>query len=85
MERYRLVIKPTALKEIEKLPKKDRIKIVNKISDLADDPRPVGCQKLSGQERYRIRQGVYRIIYGIEDVVNIVRIVKVAHRKEVYR
>ena len=85
MANYKLVIKPSAVKELEQLPKKDRGRIVKKILALAEEPRPVGCQKLSGQERYRIRQGNYRIVYGIEDVIKIVRIVKIAHRQEVYR
>ena len=85
MGNYRLLIKPSAAKELEKIPKKDRAKIADKIAALAEEPRPPGSQKISGQDRYRIRHGVYRIVYGIEDVVKIVRVVKVAHRREVYR
>ena len=85
MAKYKILIKPSAAKELDKLPKKDLRKVVAKINLLATDPRPPGYQKLSGQERYRIRQGNYRIIYGIEDIVKIVRIVKVGHRKEVYK
>lgn len=86
MARYRILIKPSAVKEIEKIPfKKDRQRIVSKISGLAENPRPRGCEKLSSQDKYRIRQGRYRIIYAIEDTDLIVTVVKVAHRKNVYR
>lgn len=85
MASYRVVIKPSAAKELDRLPKKELKRISERIRGLAEDPRPAGCEKLSGQDRYRLRQGVYRIIYEIEDVVRIVRVVKVAHRKDVYR
>lgn len=85
MAKYSIVIKPSALKELERLLKSDLRKIAAKIQALAGNPRPYGCEKLSGQECYRIRQGKYRIIYSIEDAVEIVRIVKVGHRREVYR
>jgi len=82
---YKVVVKPSAAKELDKLPKRDLQKVASKIKKLAKEPRPVGSEKLSGQERYRIRQGNYRIIYSIEDVIKIVRVVKVAHRGEAYR
>jgi len=86
VERYRVLIKPSAAKEIEAIPnKKDRQRIVRRIQELATDPRPPGVQKLSGHDRYRIRQGSYRIIYGVEDDKLIVYVVKVGHRKDVYR
>ena len=86
MARYRVFIKPSAVKEIEKIARKeDRQRIVGKIQALADDPRPVGAKKLSGAERYRLRQGSYRIIYSIEDDELTVYVVKVGDRKEVYR
>ena len=85
MASYKIVIKPSAVKELSKLPKKELRKVSEKIQSLAEDPRPMGCQKLSGQERYRIRQGDYRIVYSIEDEIKIVRVVKVGHRREVYR
>ena len=86
MEKYRILIKPSAAKEIEAIPtKKDRQRIVHRIQQLAVDPRPSGVQKLSGHDRYRIRQGSYRIIYGIEHDELIVYVVKVGHRKDVYR
>jgi mRNA interferase RelE/StbE len=74
------------VKEIESIgPKKERQRVVAKIQGLADDPRPPGSQKLSGQERYRVRQGEYRIVYGIDDAGLTVGVVKVGHRREVYR
>jgi mRNA interferase RelE/StbE len=84
--KYRILIKPSAVKEIKAIsPKKDRQRIIGRISKLADNPRPPGCEKLSGQEKYRIRQGRYRIVYSIEDQDLIVYVVKVGHRKDVYR
>ena len=76
MGRFEVFIKPSAVKEIEALsPKKDRQRIVQKIRLLADDPRPPGSRKLSGQDRYRVRQGVYRIVYAIEDEALVVFVV----------
>ena len=86
MARYRILIKPSAAKEIENIPlKRDRQRIVERISKLADNPRPPGCEKLSGQDKYRIRQGRYRIVYSMEDQDLVVYVIKVGHRKEVYR
>ena len=86
MASYRLLIKPSAVKEIESAPKKDRLRIVKRIQDLSSDPRPPGCEKLSGHEdKYRVRQGTYRIVYTISDVGLVICIVKVGLRKEVYR
>ena len=86
MAKYSIFIKPSAVKELEAIPvKKDRRRIVERIRKLAEDPRPVGCKKLSGQDRYRIRQGRYRILYSIEDQDLVVSVVKVTHRKDVYR
>ena len=86
MPRYSILIKPSAVKEIEAISlKKDRRRIVERIGDLAENPRPPGCEKLSGQDKYRLRQGPYRILYSIEDQDLLVYVVKVAHRKDVYR
>jgi len=82
---YKLLIKPSAAKELEELPKKDRQRIVAKIRGLATDPRPPGSEKLSGEEKYRVRQGNYRIIYSIEDETITITVVKIGHRREVYR
>ena len=85
MAKYKIFIKPSATKEIEALPKKDCVRVIDKIKSLAEDPRPVGSQKLSGQEKYRVRQGNYRIVYSIEDTILVVTVVKVGDRKDVYR
>jgi mRNA interferase RelE/StbE len=70
---------------IEKIPKKSLQQIIRRITALAVDPRPPGCEKLTGQERYRIRQGTYRIIYAIRDDELTVWVVKIGQRKDVYR
>lgn len=85
MASYSLLIKPSAAKEIEAVPRKDRLRIVNRIYGLADDPHPPGSEKLTGQEKYRIRQGNYRILYTIKDADLIVTVVSVGDRKNVFR
>ncbi len=86
MAEYRVQIRASALKEIDAIPsQKDRQRIVVRIRDLANAPRPQGSQKLTGQDLYRIRQGVYRIVYSIVDRDLLVEVVKVGHRKDVYR
>ena len=86
MEKYKVSIKRSAVKEIEAIPqKKERQRIIRRIGQLANDPRPPGSRKLSGHDKYRIRQGAYRIVYSIEDMELIVVVVKVGHRKDVYR
>ena len=86
MESYSVRIKRSAVREIESIPtKKDRQRVVARIRALANDPRPQGCQKLSGAEKYRVRQGRYRIVYSIEDDCLVVMVVRVAHRRNVYR
>ncbi len=80
MGRYRLVIKASAVKELRAIPnKRDRQRIVRRIQGLENDPRPPGSQKLSGRERFRIRQGQYRIVYGIESDELVVYVVKISH------
>ena len=86
MAGYELLIKPSAVKEIERIDgKSNRHRIVQRIQDLAADPRPPGCEKLTRQERYRLRQGSYRIVYAVDDDQRTVLIVKVGHRKDIYR
>ena len=85
MERYRVLVKPSALKELEAIPNKVVRQITRRIQFLAENPRPSGTEKLSAQERYRLRQGDYRILYEINDKAKIVDVVKIAHRREVYR
>jgi len=82
---YSLFIKPSAAKEIEALPKVDRLRIVQRIRGLAENPRPPGHEKLSGADKYRLRQGNYRILYTINGNELIVNVVAVGHRREVYR
>lgn len=86
MGKYSVYIKPSAVKELEAVKlKKERQKIAEMIKQLSSDPRPAGCQKLSGQNRYRLRQGNYRILYEISENNPSVHIVKIAHRKDVYK
>lgn len=85
MGKYRLVFKKSVAKDLRGIPKKDVARILKCFDSLAEDPRGTGCEKLSGQERYRVRQGVYRIIYEIQDDVLVVVVVTVGHRKEVYK
>jgi mRNA interferase RelE/StbE len=83
---YRLRIKKSAAKELETIPRKaDRQRIARRIQALAEDPRPHGCKKLSASERYRLRQGNYRIVYAIEDDELVVTVIRIADRKGVYR
>jgi len=86
MGRYRVFIKPSAVREIEGIAdKKQRQQTTEKIEALSDDPRPLGCEKLTGREQYRVRQGAHRIFYAIEDDRLVVCVVKVGHRSSVYR
>ena len=86
MAKYDVFIKPSALKELEAVgSKKDRQRIVRAILSLAQDPRPAGCRKLSGRDRYRLRSGQYRIVYAVQDAILVVTIMKVGHRRDVYR
>jgi len=84
---YRVLIKPSAAREIEAVDRKrERQRIVAKVLALAEEPRPAGCEKLAGEsDRYRIRVGHYRIVYSIADDELVVLVVRVAHRKDVYR
>ncbi len=85
MAKYKITIKKSAAKELEDIHKKDLRRIVKRIQSLTQNPRPHGCQKLSGQSRFRFRQGDYRIVYSIDDKDCIVDIVKIGHRREIYR
>ncbi len=85
MAAYNIFFRDSVRKDLETIPKGDLQRIIERISGLADDPRPVGCEKLSGQEKYRVRQGNFRIIYSIQDTELTVWVVKVGHRREVYR
>ena len=84
--RYRIEVTKSAAKDIRAISRKaDRQRVVARIGALAEDPRPPGCTKLSGKDAYRVRQGAYRILYTIADDVLIVEVVKVGHRRDVYR
>ena len=80
MASYRLTFKKPVTKEFQLIPKDDERRILKRTKALADDPRPMGCEKLSGQERFRVRQGVYRIMYEIQDEKLVIVVVKVGHR-----
>ena len=87
MAKFSVRLKASAAKEIENIePKKMRRQIIDRIEHLSDNPRPPNCEKLSGNsDRYRVRQGAYRIVYSIADDVLIVFVVKVGHRSTVYK
>jgi mRNA interferase RelE/StbE len=85
MAEYKVYFKESVEKDLNTIPKKDLQKVLRRIETLSQDPRPQGHEKLTGQERYRIRQGNYRIVYSIQDQQLTVWVVKVGHRKEVYR
>jgi len=83
--KYEIVLRKSVRKDLEPIPKRDVQRILADIADLANDPRPPQSRKLSGSEKYRLRCGAYRVLYEIQDAVLIVCIVKVGHRREVYR
>ena len=86
MERYEIRLKRSAVKQLEDISAKaDRRKVVARIQSLADDPRPPGCEKLTGREWFRIRQGWYRVLYSVDDGARVVLVVKIGHRRDVYR
>ncbi len=85
MAEYKVYFKESVEKDFSTIPKKDLQKILGRIAGLAEDPRPQGHEKLTGQERYRIRQGRYRIVYSIQDKELTVWVVKIGHRKDIYR
>ena len=79
MAKFEIVFKRSVYKDLKPIPKADVKRILERIDSLATDPRGLGCEKLSGQERYRVRQGVYRIVYEIVDDKLIVTVVTVGH------
>ena len=86
MGKYRVLIKRSAKKELLAVStKSDRQRIVKRIQALAEDPRPPGCQKLSGYDRYRLRQHQYRIVYEVRDAEVVVNVIRIGHRRDVYR
>ena len=85
MARYKIFFRESVRKDLGVLPKKEIQKTLHRIEALSEDPRPAGCEKLTGEEKYRIRQGRYRILYSIRDQELTVWVVKIGHRKDVYR
>jgi mRNA interferase RelE/StbE len=83
--RYEVVIERKALKSLQNIPAKDRTRIETRIEALADDPRPTNATPLVGTSGWRIRQGDYRIVYEIADTIQIVSVIKIEHRRSVYR
>lgn len=85
MAGYDIFFRESVWKDVKKIPQKDLRNILKKIKELSENPRPSGCEKLTGQDRYRLRQGKYRIVYSIQDKALTIWVVKVGHRKDVYR
>ncbi len=85
MAAYKILFKKSVQKDFNSIPKKDLNKIIDRIKLLGEDPLLPGCEKLTGQQRYRLRQGRYRILYSIQDDELTVWVVKVGHRKDIYR
>ncbi len=85
MAEYKILFKKSVQKDFNAIPKRNLKKILDRIELLAVDPRPPGCEKLTDQQRYRLRQGRYRILYSIQDDELTVWVVKVGHRKDIYR
>jgi mRNA interferase RelE/StbE len=85
MANYKLRFKKSVAKDLRNIPKKDIQRILAQIDLLAKDPRAEGCVKLSSQQQYRVRVGLYRIIYEIQDAALVVQVVKVGHRSNVYK
>ena len=85
MANYSVVVKKSVTKDLRNIPNKDVERILKCINSLSENPRSDGCINLSGQERYRVRQGIYRIVYEIQDAKLVILIIKVAHRGEVYK
>ena len=85
MARYNIYLRKSAAKELEGIPRRELRRIVQRIRSLATNPRPPGCEKPTAQELYRIRQGDYRVVYSVQDSERSVWIVKIGHRREVYR
>lgn len=85
MERYKITFKESVTKDLKLFPKAEIKKILAKIDTLAENPRQVGAIKMSGHNLYRIRQGLYRVIYQIRDHELVVQVIKVGHRSDVYK
>jgi mRNA interferase RelE/StbE len=85
MARFELRFKPSVAKDLRGIPKTEVRRLLKRIEALGNDPRPAGCEKLTGRELYRIRQGIYRIVYSVDDAAVVIEVIEVGHRREVYR
>ena len=85
MAEFRVLFRESVWKDLRPIPKKELEKILDRIAALGRAPRPIGVEKLSGRDCYRIRQGRYRIVYSVQDEELTIWVVKVGHRKDVYR
>ena len=85
MARFEPRFKPSVAKDLRGIPKTEVRRLLKRIEALGDDPRPAGCEKLTGRDLYRIRQGVYRIVYSVDDADVVIEVIKAGHRREVYR
>ncbi len=85
MARYEIVFRKSVRKDLDSIPKRDVQRILADIAELANNPRPSQSRKLTGSEKYRLRCGGYRVLYEIQDQILVVCVVKVGHRREVYR
>ena len=85
MEKYKVVFKKSVRKDLSNIPQMDIKRLLNRIGLLADNPRAEGCIKLTGEDKYRVRVGLYRIIYQIRDQELVVSVIKIGHRSSVYR
>ena len=85
MANYAVEIRRSAIKELDDLVRADLRRVMSRIRALGTNPRPAGSEKLTGAEQYRVRQGVHRVLYEVDDLRRIVTVVKIGHRREVYR
>ena len=85
MGKFEVIFKQSVARDLRQIPKKDVTRILNRIKALSIEPRPPGVEKLSGQDKYRVRQGDYRILYEVRNNELIVVVVKIGHRRDVYK
>jgi mRNA interferase RelE/StbE len=85
MGKYKVFLRRSAADELGRIPKKDLVRLIERVGSLANEPRPQGCEKISALDRYRVRQGDYRVVYAIDDREKTVDIVKIGHRSDVYK
>jgi mRNA interferase RelE/StbE len=82
---YRVELRRNSQKALDRLPKQERLKIISALIELEQNPRPRGIEKIRGTELWRIREGDYRLIYHIDDGKKIITVVRIGHRRDVYR